>query len=107
MDEDFFSYNQPVTGLDPCYTNARECTARCRLDTGTYCIIPTTYEPDQEGEFLLRVFSEKQTIMEYDYYLHRKVQKHLHYLFFKTLLLTNFLNSSVFNCLERMMKTSE
>jgi len=28
------------------------------VPTGNYCIVPSTYEPNEEGEFLLRVFSE-------------------------------------------------
>ncbi|XP_050684047.1 calpain-C [Leptidea sinapis] len=39
------------------YTNSRQVSERCSLDVGTYLIIPTTFEPRQEGSFTLRVCS--------------------------------------------------
>uniref|UniRef100_A0A8C2IAR4 Calpain-3 n=1 Tax=Cyprinus carpio TaxID=7962 RepID=A0A8C2IAR4_CYPCA len=36
------------------YINLREVTQRFRLSRGEYVIIPSTYEPHQEGEFILR-----------------------------------------------------
>lgn len=41
------------------YINKREVTARFSLKQGAYVIIPTTYEEGEEGEFLLRIFTEK------------------------------------------------
>ncbi len=42
------------------YINMRDLTKRFRVPPGDYVIIPSTYEPHVEGEFLLRLFTEKQ-----------------------------------------------
>lgn len=42
------------------YINYRTVTKRCRLPPGTYVIIPSTYETDESGKFLLRIFTEKE-----------------------------------------------
>ncbi|OWA53216.1 Calpain-5 [Hypsibius exemplaris] len=39
------------------YTDSRTVTLRTTLKPGRYCVIPTTFEPNQEGQFLLRVFT--------------------------------------------------
>ena len=41
------------------YTNKREVTARFALKAGAYIIIPSCYDEDVEGEFLIRIFTEK------------------------------------------------
>ncbi|KAI1295389.1 Calpain-A [Halotydeus destructor] len=58
LNTDFFRYNQSVA-RSPTFVNLREVTARFRLAQGQYCIIPSTYDPNEEGEFILRIFSEK------------------------------------------------
>ena len=40
------------------YINKREVTGRFRVKPGNYILIPSTYEPDREGEFLVRIFTE-------------------------------------------------
>ncbi|XP_031330436.1 calpain-A-like isoform X3 [Photinus pyralis] len=63
LDLNYFKYNVSVA-RSPSFINLREVTCRFRLPPGTYCIVPSTYEPNEEGEFLLRVFSEKKNNME-------------------------------------------
>ncbi|CAB3374133.1 Hypothetical predicted protein [Cloeon dipterum] len=46
------------------FINLREVTERFRLTPGTYCVVPSTYEPQEEGEFLLRIFSETKILLE-------------------------------------------
>lgn len=41
---------------------SHEVTSRFRLLPGTFCVIPCTSEPDQAGEFLLRIYSEKKSL---------------------------------------------
>ena len=36
-------------------------TQRMRLARGKYCIIPCTFQPEQEGDFILRVHIERYT----------------------------------------------
>uniref|UniRef100_A0A8C5AQM6 Calpain-3 n=1 Tax=Gadus morhua TaxID=8049 RepID=A0A8C5AQM6_GADMO len=59
MQKDFFLANSSKARCKS-YINLREVTQRFRLSPGEYVIVPSTYEPHQEGEFLLRVFSEKR-----------------------------------------------
>ncbi|KAM8726086.1 calpain-3b isoform 1-T1 [Acanthopagrus schlegelii] len=63
LQKDFFLYTASKAKCKT-YINLREVTERFRLPPGEYVIIPTTFEPHQEGEFILRVFSEKQSTSE-------------------------------------------
>lgn len=36
-------------------------TGRFRVKPGYYLLIPSTYEQDREGEFLIRVFTENES----------------------------------------------
>lgn len=40
------------------YINKREVTGRFRVKPGHYILIPSTYEADREGQFLIRIFTE-------------------------------------------------
>ena len=41
------------------FLDGRETNVRVRLPRGKYCIIPSTFQPDQEGDFILRVHIER------------------------------------------------
>ena len=47
-------------GASGSYINRREVTKRFRVPPGHYIIIPSTYDSDKAGKFLLRMFTEKQ-----------------------------------------------
>ena len=49
---------QPV-GKTNQYINLREVSARLQLCPGTYAIVPTTFRPGEEGQFLVRAFVER------------------------------------------------
>uniref|UniRef100_A0A3B3HTV9 Calpain-3 n=1 Tax=Oryzias latipes TaxID=8090 RepID=A0A3B3HTV9_ORYLA len=63
LQKDFFLLNSSKA-RSKSYINLREVTQRFRLSPGEYVIVPSTYEPHQEGEFILRVFSEKRNTSE-------------------------------------------
>jgi calpain len=63
LDNAFFKCNASVAqSLD--FTYHREASCRFKLSPGVYAIVPSTFEPNEEGEFFLRVFSEKKINME-------------------------------------------
>jgi len=63
LDMKFFKYNASVA-RSPSFINLREVSCRFKLPPGVYAIVPSTFEPGEEGEFLLRIFSEKKNNME-------------------------------------------
>ncbi|KAK2560966.1 Calpain-9 [Acropora cervicornis] len=57
-ERDYFAYHAS-TARSPVFINSREVTGRYMLDPGSYLIIPTTFEPGHQGEFIVRIFAEK------------------------------------------------
>lgn len=57
LSTDFFKYNSSVA-RSPTYINLREVTARFTLPPGNYAIVPSTFDKGEEGEFILRVWTE-------------------------------------------------
>ncbi|KAI6214113.1 Calpain catalytic domain-containing protein [Aphelenchoides besseyi] len=55
-----FLRNAHAVAKSSVFINTREVTARFRLHPGEYLIIPSTFKPDQEAEFLLRIYSTGQ-----------------------------------------------
>ena len=63
LQKDFFRYNSSCA-RSKSFINSRELSCRFKLNPGTYIIIPSTFEPDKEGDFILRIFSEKMANVE-------------------------------------------
>ena len=61
LDMEFFKYNASIA-KSPAFINQREVCGRHKLKPGHYCIIPSTFEPHQEGDFLLRIYSEQPNV---------------------------------------------
>ena len=57
LDKKFVDYNRSAA-TSGSYTNSREVFARIDLDPGRYIIIPSAFKPQEEGDFLLRIFTE-------------------------------------------------
>ncbi len=43
----------------PTWQDGRETNIRVRLPPGKYCVVPCTFFPDKEGDFILRVHIER------------------------------------------------
>uniref|UniRef100_A0A672U0B1 Calpain 9 n=1 Tax=Strigops habroptila TaxID=2489341 RepID=A0A672U0B1_STRHB len=63
LGKDFFRYH-PSKARSKTYINLREVFNRFKLPPGDYILVPTTFEPHQEADFCLRIFSEKKAITE-------------------------------------------
>uniref|UniRef100_A0A8B9J266 Calpain 9 n=1 Tax=Amazona collaria TaxID=241587 RepID=A0A8B9J266_9PSIT len=62
LGKDFFRYH-PSKARSKTYINLREVSNRFKLPPGDYVLVPTTFEPHQEADFCLRIFSEKKWLM--------------------------------------------
>lgn len=57
--KDFFRYNASKA-RSKTYINTREVSERFTLPPGNYLLVPTTFQPHHEADFLVRMFSEKK-----------------------------------------------
>uniref|UniRef100_A0A7N8XC03 Calpain 9 n=1 Tax=Mastacembelus armatus TaxID=205130 RepID=A0A7N8XC03_9TELE len=65
LGKDFFRYN-PSTARSKTYINMREVSERFTLPPGKYLLVPTTFQPHHEADFLIRIFSEKKAGIKFE-----------------------------------------
>lgn len=52
---------------DSIFINMREVVNRYQLKQGRYVVIPSTYDPNEAGNFMIRIFTEKSSNARYLY----------------------------------------
>ncbi|KAM9700076.1 calpain-2 catalytic subunit-like isoform 2-T2 [Menidia menidia] len=60
LDKNFF-LSHAQTARSETFINLREVSSRFSLPPGEYLLVPSTFEPHLNGDFCIRVFSERQT----------------------------------------------
>ena len=65
LDLNFFKFNAACSRST--YSNMREVCGRYRLAPGHYAIIPSTFKPGEEGDFIVRTYSERPNNCKYVY----------------------------------------
>uniref|UniRef100_A0A4W6G785 Calpain 9 n=1 Tax=Lates calcarifer TaxID=8187 RepID=A0A4W6G785_LATCA len=63
--KDFFRYHASKA-RSRTYINMREVSERFTLPPGKYLLVPTTFQPHHEADFLIRIFSEKRAGIKFD-----------------------------------------
>lgn len=63
LNRDFFRYHASLA-RSKTFINLREVSGRFQLPPGDYIVIPSTFEPHQEADFCLRIFSEKRAVTQ-------------------------------------------
>ncbi|XP_066216246.1 calpain-9 [Saccopteryx leptura] len=63
LNKDLFKYHASQA-RSKTFINLREVSDRFKLPPGEYTLIPSTFEPHQEADFCLRIFSEKKAITQ-------------------------------------------
>ncbi|XP_060848127.1 calpain-A-like isoform X2 [Rhopalosiphum padi] len=64
LDMDFFNNNTALYKFHSLKYNPREISKRLKVPPDKYCIVPCTTNQNEQGEFLLRVYSEKKNNLE-------------------------------------------
>uniref|UniRef100_A0A672LCR4 Calpain-2 catalytic subunit n=1 Tax=Sinocyclocheilus grahami TaxID=75366 RepID=A0A672LCR4_SINGR len=67
LDRNFFQRNASAARSES-FINLREVCSRFCLPPGEYLIVPSTFEPNKDGDFCVRVFSEKQAEFHVHYF---------------------------------------
>ena len=62
LTKEFFVYNGPVAQTT--FIPEREVVFRAALPPGEYCVIPSSFDVGQEGDFVLRMFTDKLHTLE-------------------------------------------
>uniref|UniRef100_A0A8C7LFS0 Calpain 2 n=1 Tax=Oncorhynchus kisutch TaxID=8019 RepID=A0A8C7LFS0_ONCKI len=66
LNKNFFLRNASAARSET-FINLREVCERFCLPPGEYLIIPSTFQPNNNGDFCVRVFSEKQAEFQFEY----------------------------------------
>ncbi|KAF3688220.1 Calpain-2 catalytic subunit [Channa argus] len=75
LNKNFFLRNASAARSET-FINLREVCSRFCLPPGEYLIVPSTFEPQKDGDFCVRVFSEKQAdFQEMDNPIESRVKK--------------------------------